>query len=78
MLGKFFNVNGACNPNLHYMVDITDKLIQIKNMVDAGQYFIINRARQYGKTTTLKELEKNLKTEPAVSSSPTERPDSPV
>lgn len=63
VLGKFFNVNGACNPNLHYMVDITDKLIQIKNMVDAGQYFIINRARQYGKTTTLKELEKNLKTE---------------
>lgn len=63
MLDKFFNVNAACNPDLHYMVDITDKLMQIRSMVNAGQYFIINRARQYGKTTTLKELEKILKRE---------------
>lgn len=27
-MGKFFNVNAACNPDLHYMVDITDKLTQ--------------------------------------------------
>ena len=32
-------------------------------MVDAGQYFTINRARQYGKTTTLHALTKYLKTE---------------
>ena len=60
-LGKIFNVSAACDPDLHYMVDITDKLMQIRRMVDAGQYFIINRARQYGKTTTLRELEKILK-----------------
>lgn len=30
-------------------------------MVDAGQYFTINRARQYGKTTTLHALEDFLK-----------------
>ena len=60
-MGKYFNVNGACNPNLHYMVDLTDKLAQIRKMVDAGQYFTINRARQYGKTTTLMELERILK-----------------
>lgn len=60
-MGKIFNVSGACDPDWHYMVDITDKLTQIQSMVDAGQYFIINRARQYGKTTTLRELEKILK-----------------
>ncbi len=60
-MGKIFNVSAACDPDLHYMVDITDKLMQIRRMVDAGQYFIINRARQYGKTTTLRELEKILK-----------------
>ena len=59
-MGKCFNVNGACNPALHYMADITGKLAQIRGMVDAGQYFIINRARQYGMTTTLMELEKLL------------------
>lgn len=45
------------------MADIADKLTQIRSMVDAGQYFIINRARWYGKTTTLEELEKVLKRE---------------
>jgi AAA+ ATPase superfamily predicted ATPase len=29
-------------------------------MIDAGQYFTINRARQYGKTTTLRALAKYL------------------
>lgn len=50
-------------PKAHYMVDISDKLKQIKAMVDAGQYFTINRARQYGKTTTLRGLKEYLKDE---------------
>lgn len=29
-------------------------------MVDAGKYFVINRGRQYGKTTILKALEQYL------------------
>lgn len=59
-MGKIFNVTGDCKPGIHYMVDISEKLIQIKAMVDAGQYFTINRARQYGKTTTLAALERFL------------------
>ena len=54
---KTFNVSGNCYPELHYMVDLSDRLLEIKKMVDAGQYFTINRARQYGKTTTLNSLE---------------------
>ena len=49
---KEFNVTGSCVPHMHYMVDITEKLVQIKKMVDSAKYFTINRARQYGKTTT--------------------------
>lgn len=59
-MGKFFNVNAACMQELHYMVDISEQLEKIKSMVDAGQYFTINRARQYGKTTTLRALRKLL------------------
>lgn len=58
---KRFNVTGACNPNINYMVNIDNKLIQIKRMIDRGDYFTINRARQYGKTTTLGALERLLK-----------------
>ena len=58
-----FNVTGLCNPNMHYMVDITGKLEQIKEMIDYGDYFTINQGRQYGKTTTLSRLTEFLKLE---------------
>ena len=51
-----FNVTGTCVPTEDYMVDITEKLVQIKIMIDRREYFTINRGRQYGKTTTLSQL----------------------
>lgn len=57
---KRFNTTGACFPEQHYMVDITERLAAIKKMIDLGDYFIINRGRQYGKTTTLNALETYL------------------
>jgi hypothetical protein len=55
-----FNVTGICIPGEHYMADISNKVSQIAAMVEKGQYFTINRARQYGKTTTIRQLEKVL------------------
>ena len=62
-MGKIFNVNGDCKPNLHYMVDISERLRKIKELVDRGEYFSIHRARQYGKTTTLRALKRYLQEE---------------
>ncbi len=45
------------------MVNIEDKLAAIRSMIDRGSYFVMNRARQYGKTTTLACLAKTLKNE---------------
>ena len=50
---KRFNTTAVCIPSKHYMVDLTERVAQIKEMIDDGKYFTINRARQYGKTTTL-------------------------
>lgn len=61
-MNKIFHVDGCCDPELHYMVDISARLQEIKDMVDLGQYFTINRARQYGKTTTLTVLTDFLNT----------------
>ncbi|MVX66540.1 AAA family ATPase [Clostridium chromiireducens] len=58
---KEFNITGTCIPNMHYMVDITSKLSDTINLINKGKYFIINRPRQYGKTTTLYLLNKQLK-----------------
>lgn len=60
---KRFNVSGVCNPEIHYMVDVQKRLKDMKELVDRGEYFSVNRARQYGKTTTLKALSRFLRNE---------------
>lgn len=62
-MAKRFNVTGLCFPEYHYMADISDKVEEIRAYVDGGEYFTINRARQYGKTTTLEALKKELEKE---------------
>ena len=57
---KKFNTAAVCIPSKHYMVDLSERVEEIRKMVDAGEYFTINRARQYGKTTTITALKKTL------------------
>jgi len=57
-----FNVTGFCSPQKHYMIKLDDRLKKIKEAyVEEGAYFVINRGRQYGKTTTLRALAEYLK-----------------
>ncbi|MBR1442941.1 MAG: AAA-like domain-containing protein, partial [Firmicutes bacterium] len=60
-MDRIFNVTGACNPKRHYMVDLTSRLEEIRKMIDRGDYFAINKGRQYGKTTILQAVTKYLK-----------------
>ena len=54
---KTFNTEGVCIPSENYMVNLDERLHTIKaQYIDKGKYFTINRARQYGKTTTLSAL----------------------
>ncbi len=55
---KQFNTTAVCVPSKHYMVDLSERVKEIKKLVDAGKYFTINRARQFGKTTTLTALKR--------------------
>jgi hypothetical protein len=57
---KEFNITGKCIPNLHYMADVSGKFGEILDMINRGRYFIINRPRQYGKTTALNQLADRL------------------
>ena len=56
-----FNTTAICIPQKHYMVDISEKLERIIEMIEDEEYFTINRSRQYGKTTTLAALFRKLK-----------------
>ncbi|MBQ8040925.1 MAG: hypothetical protein IJ274_13865, partial [Lachnospiraceae bacterium] len=60
---KEFNTTAICVPELHYMVDTTEKMQQIEKLIAKGNYFTINRAMQYGKTTMMYSLCRKLKTE---------------
>ena len=61
---RYFNTEGLCIPEEHYMVRLDDRLEKIKRLyVKRGKYFVINRGRQYGKTTTLRALKEYLKDE---------------
>ena len=57
---KKFNDTGLCVPDRHYMADISEKLDRIVRLIEDGQYFAINRPRQFGKTTILFLLAKRL------------------
>ncbi|HSH05893.1 MAG TPA: AAA-like domain-containing protein [Anaerolineae bacterium] len=59
-MNRTFNDTGLCLPNHHYMVDITPKINAVRSLIERGQYFTINRPRQYGKTTLLTQLSQTL------------------
>ncbi|QTA82528.1 AAA ATPase-like domain-containing protein [Desulfonema limicola] len=55
-----FNDTGLCVPGRHYMADISGKIEKIIKLIEKGKYFTINRPRQFGKTTILAILDKQL------------------
>jgi len=57
---KRFNITGSCNPDRHYMVDSEKRFNAIEELINLGEYFTINRARQYGKTTMLQTIRRRL------------------
>lgn len=57
---KRFNVTGVCFPEEHYMADSSAKYARMLEMVEQGDYFTINRPRQYGKTTALFQITETL------------------
>jgi len=57
---KRFNITGTCIPEENYMVDTSIKIDAIMQMIAKKEYFVINRPRQYGKTTTLFLLMRRL------------------
>jgi hypothetical protein len=61
MMAKIFNITGNCRPAKHYMADVSNKIARTMRMIENGDYFIINRPRQYGKTTMLYAIDSMLR-----------------
>jgi hypothetical protein len=48
-----FNITGKIIPEKHYYVDLTPQIRKLMALANDGTYFVINRPRQFGKTTLL-------------------------
>lgn len=57
---KSFKTTGKCLPDRHYMVNIDRQVDAAVSLIDRGEYFCINRGRQFGKTTTLAAMKSVL------------------
>jgi hypothetical protein len=55
-MNRIFNTTGTCIPTRHFVADISGKVAQVMELIARGDYFTINRPRQYGKTTLLYHL----------------------
>lgn len=60
-MAKYFNTEGPCYPDEHYMVNLDTRIQRIEALIERKKYFTINRGRQYGKTTTLNLLSEKLR-----------------
>ena len=59
-MAKAFHTAVTCDPKRHYMVDTTNKMKVFERLINNGNYFTINRARQFGKSTSLKWIYNHL------------------
>ena len=59
-MARQFNTAVTCDPKRHYMVDTTNKMKVFERLINNGNYFTINRARQFGKSTSLNWIYNNL------------------
>jgi hypothetical protein len=62
MAEREFNIVGSIIPEEHYYVDPAPTLKKLMALVEKKRYFVINRPRQFGKTTTLNFLAQRLLT----------------
>jgi hypothetical protein len=57
---KMFNTTGPCFPDEHYMLNAESRLMDVWELIENRQYFVIHAARQSGKTTLLNSLEQTI------------------
>ena len=56
-----FNIAGPCIPDKHYMLDpLRGMGATLTDLINSGYYFVIQAARQSGKTTLLKQLTRDI------------------
>ena len=57
---KWFNTAGPCQPDIHYTLPTSQRLPELKRLIEQRNYFVIHAPRQTGKTTAMLTLAQEL------------------
>ncbi|QOV23417.1 AAA family ATPase [Anabaenopsis elenkinii] len=57
---KWFNTAGPCQLDIHYTLSTSERLPQLKGLIEQRNYFVIHAPRQTGKTTAMLTLAQEL------------------
>ena len=57
---RFFNTEGPCIPDEHYMLPPMDRVKGIDRLIQRKRYFVVHAPRQSGKTTFLQALAQEI------------------
>ncbi|OHY32806.1 AAA-like domain-containing protein [Cylindrospermopsis raciborskii] len=57
---KWFNTAGPCKSDIHYMLSTSERIPQLKQLIEQQNYFVIHAPRQTGKTTAMLNLAQEL------------------
>jgi hypothetical protein len=60
---RWFNTAGPCNPADHYMLPASQRLPEVRPLIEQKSYFVVHAPRQVGKTTALLSLAQELTAE---------------
>lgn len=65
-MSRYFNTTGPCDPDQHYMVPAGSRLPELHRLVEERRFFVLHSARQSGKTTTVRHMAEQLRSEGVV------------
>ncbi|NET11377.1 MAG: ATP-binding protein [Merismopedia sp. SIO2A8] len=57
---RWFNTAGPCQPDIHYMLPVQQRLTNLDRLIAQRGYFVIHAPRQTGKTTAMLTLAQEL------------------
>ena len=60
---RWFNTAGPCQPELHYMLPASQRLSEVRQLIDQGRYFTVHAHQRMGNTTDLLSLARELTAE---------------
>lgn len=60
---RFFNTTGPIKPKKHYFIPHRLDLVELMDLIERQQYFVLHAPRQSGKTTAIEEFVRTLNTQ---------------